>query len=129
MWTRLTRQRGRSAGVEASLALARSTDNDRDWWAETLPALTQRQDVRALEPRLHQWRNLSRLQSAPVQSLMLASTPARAVLAQWQPWSLLQAMAGQTLQSRIQGLSLSLEADRQDEGSSVLPLHARLELG
>ena len=129
VWTRLTRQRGRSAGVEASLALARSTDNDRDWWAETLPALTQRQDVRALEPRLHQWRNLSRLQSAPVQSLMLASTPARAVLAQWQPWSLLQAMAGQTLQSRIQGLSLSLEADRQDEGSSVLPLHARLELG
>ena len=129
VWTRLKRQRGRSAGVEASLAVARSADSDRDWWGETLPSLVQRQDSRALEPRLQQWRNLSHHQSTPAQSLMLASKPARTVLADWQPWTLLQAMAGQTLQPRIQGLSLSLEADRQDEGRSVLPVHARLELG
>ena len=129
VWTRLKRQRGRSAGVEASLAVARSADSDRDWWGETLPSLVQRQDSRALEPRVQQWRNLSNHQSNPAQSLMLASKPARTVLADWQPWTLLQAMAGQTLQPRIQGLSLSLEADRQDEGRSVLPLHARLELG
>ena len=129
VWTRLTRQRGRNAGVEASLAVARSTDTDRDWWAETLPALMQRQDVRALEPRQQQWRNLSHHQASPMQSLMLAAQPARSVLAEWKPWTLLQAMAGQPLQPRIQGLSLGLEVDRQDEGSSVLPLHARLELG
>ena len=109
--------------------MARSTDADRDWWAETLPALMQRQDVRALEPRQQQWRNLSHHQASPVQALMLAAQPARTVLAEWKPWALLQAMAGQTLQPRIQGLSLGLEVDRQDEGSSVLPLHARLELG
>ena len=129
VWTRLTRQRGRNAGVEASLAMARSTDADRDWWAETLPALMQRQDLRSLEPREQQWRNLSHHQASPVQALMLAAQPARTVLAEWKPWALLQAMAGQTLQPRIQGLSLGLEVDRQDEGSSVLPLHARLELG
>ena len=65
VWTRLKRQRGRSAGVEASLAVARSADSNRDWWGETLPSLVQRQESRALEPRLQQWRNLSRHQSTP----------------------------------------------------------------
>ena len=129
VWTRLTRQRGRQAGVEAQLAVARATAADADWWGETLPALAARRDGHALEPRLQQWRWLSRGQQTPTQSLMLASQPAQKLLAQWQPWNLMQAMAGQALLPRIQGLSLGLDADRQDDGSTVLPLHARLELG
>ena len=66
-----------------------------------------------------------------MQSLMLAAQPARSVLAEWKPWTLLQAMAGQPLQPRIQGLSLGLEVDRQDEGSpfsSCMPASSLAEL-
>ena len=119
----------RQAGVEAELAVARATAADADWWGETLPALAARRDGHALEPRLQQWRWLTGGQQTPTQSLMLASQPAQKLLAQWQPWNLMQAMAGQALLPRIQGLSLGLDADRQDDGSTVLPLHARLELG
>ena len=60
---------------------------------------------------------------------MLDASPARTLLTGWRPWVLLQALTAQPLQSRVQGLSLAIDADRQDDDGVVLPLHARLELG
>ena len=42
---------------------------------------------------------------------------------------LLQVMAGRPLQDRVRGLSIAVDADRQDPGGTEIPLHARLELG
>ena len=88
---------------------------------------TRRGDTRALQPRLQQWQWLSS-DAEPVQALTLASRPARELLSGWRPWMLVQALAGQPLQPHVQGLSLGVDADRQDDDGIVLPLRARLEL-
>ena len=127
VWTRLVRQKGRGAGLGAQLAVAQAQQSDRDWWGSSLASLALRRDTRALQPRLQQWQWL-RHDGDPVQGLTLGSTPARALLSGWRPWTLVQALAGQPLQPRVQGLSLGVDADRQDDDGLVLPLHARLEL-
>jgi hypothetical protein len=40
-----------------------------------------------------------------------------------------QALSGDPLQARVKGLALALESDHNDGNRSVLPMHARLELG
>ena len=128
VWTRLVRQKGRGAGLGAQLAVAQAPPTDRDWWGSSLAALALRRDTRALQPRLQQWQWLSSDAAEPVQALTLGSRPARELLSGWRPWTLVQALAGQPLQSRVQGLSLGVDADRQDDDGIILPLHARLEL-
>ena len=127
VWTRLVRQKGRGAGLGAQLAVAQAPPTDRDWWGSSLAALALRRDTRALQPRLQQWQWLSS-NAEPVQALTLGSRPARELLSGWRPWTLIQALAGQPLQSRVQGLSLGVDADRQDDDGIILPLHARIEL-
>ena len=127
VWTRLVRQKGRGAGLGAQLAVAQAPPTDRDWWGSNLAALSLRRDTRSLQPRLLQWQWLQR-DGEPVQALTVGASPARDLLSAWRPWMLIQALAGQPLQSRVQGLSLGIDADRQDEDGIVLPLHARLEL-
>ena len=78
--------------------------------------------------RQYQWRSLRGAEAAS-QSLLLADQPARGLLSRWYPWRLVQALSGDPLQARVQGLALALESDHNDGDSSVLPLHARLELG
>ena len=127
VWTRLVRERGRGAGLGAELAVAQAQAIDRHWWGSSLAALGLRRDTGALQPRLQQWQWLSR-DGAPLQALTLASAPARELLSDWRPWTLVQALAGQPLQPHVQGLSLGIDADQQDGDGIVLPLHARLEL-
>jgi hypothetical protein len=91
-------------------------------------ALAQRQNGRALQPRLNQWQELASA-SQPVQALLLADAPARALLGQWRPWGLLQVMAGRPLQDQVRGLAMAVDADHLEHGSTEIPLHARLELG
>jgi hypothetical protein len=50
-------------------------------------------------------------------------------LGQWRPWALLQVMAGRPLQDQVRGLAVAIDVDRQEQGSTEIPLHARLELG
>ena len=128
VWTRLVRQRGRQPGVDAQLAVAQVGGANLNWWGESLAALAQRQDVRALAPRLNQWRDLA-TDVTPAQSLVLAAAPARTVLSMWQPWGLLQVIAGQPLQDHVNGLGVAVGVDRQDEIGTEIPIHARLELG
>ena len=128
VWTRLVRQKGRGAGLEAQLAVAQASPTDRDWWGGSLAALALRRDSRGLQPRLQQWQWLSQ-DHAPSQALVLDASQARTLLTGWRPWVLLQALTAQPLQSRVQGLSLAIDTDRQDDDGVVLPLHARLELG
>ena len=128
VWTRLVRQRGRQPGVDAQLAVAQVRSPSLNWWGESLMALAQRQDSRALQPRLNQWRDLG-AEAQPVQALLLADEPARVLLGQWRPWGLLQVMAGRPLQDHVRGLAVAVDADRQDQSGTEIPLHARLELG
>ena len=127
VWTRLVRQKGRGAGLGAELAVAQAPPTDRNWWGSSLAALAQRRDTRALQPRLLQWQWLSR-DGDPVQALTLGADPAQELLSDWRPWALIQALAGHPLQPHVQGLSLAVDADQQDDNGLVLPLHARLEL-
>ena len=91
-------------------------------------ALAQRQNGRALQPRLNQWQELT-ASAQPAQALLLADESARALLGQWRPWALLQVMAGRPLQDQVRGLAVAVDVDRQEQGSTEIPLHARLELG
>jgi len=128
VWTRLVRQRGRGEGLDAQLAVASAGDADLDWWGDSLAALDRRRDSRGISDRQNQWRSLQGSEAAS-QSLLLADQPARSLLSRWYPWRLVQALSGDPLQARVQGLALALERDHDDGDSSVLPLHARLELG
>ena len=128
VWTRLVRQRGRSAGLEAQLAIAKARAGSLNWWGETLTALKHRQDTRGLQPRLRQWEDISR-DARPAQALLLGAEPSRDLLAMWQPWAFLQALAGQSMKGQVQGLSFVVDADQHDDVGTTLSLHARLELG
>ncbi|BEV35256.1 DUF3352 domain-containing protein [Synechococcus sp. M16CYN] len=128
VWTRLARQRNRNAGLEVQLAVAQARASSLDWWGETLMALTHRQDVRGLRPRLLQWQAISTKMN-PVQALLLADEPSQNLLDQWQPWILIQALAGQSLKDHVRELSLAVDADKKDDVGAILPFHARLRLG
>ena len=128
VWTRLERQRGRAEGLQARLAMANVLDEGRNWWGETITALKQRSDGRGLQPRLRQWERL-KTRHDPSQALLLAAQPAQELIGSWRPWSLLQALGGQPLQARIQGLVLAADLDEQMGEESLLPVHARLEFG
>ncbi|MGB1775800.1 MAG: DUF3352 domain-containing protein [Synechococcus sp.] len=130
VWTRLVRQRGRSEGLEAQLALARAQGTDRNWWGETLAALGQRRDTRALKPLLDGWQTLAdQPQVDPAQGLLLSAEPARDVLSQWRPWQLLQVLVGNPLQTHVDGMALVVDRDRLEDQQTVLPFHGRLDLG
>lgn len=128
VWTRLVRQRGRTAGLEAQLAIAQAHAASVDWWGETLIALKHRQDTRGVQPRLRQWQAISS-DGRPAQALLLAAEPSQDLLAAWQPWAFVQALAGQSMKGQVQGLSLVVDVDQQDDVGSKLPLHVRLDLG
>jgi hypothetical protein len=128
VWTRLVRQRGRQPGVDAQLAVAQVSSSSLNWWGESLMALAQRQNGRALQPLVNQWQELASA-SQPVQALLLADAPARSLLGQWRPWGLLQVLAGRPLQDQVRGLAFAVDADRLEQGGTEIPLHARLELG
>ena len=128
VWTRLVRQRGRSAGLEAQLAVAQAHAGSVDWWGETLTALKHRQDTRGVQPRLRQWQAMGH-DGRPSHALLLGAEPSQNLLAGWQPWAFVQALAGQSLKGQVQGLSLVVDVDEQDEVGTTLPLHARLDLG
>jgi hypothetical protein len=128
VWTRLVRQRGRTAGLEAQLAIAKAHAASVDWWGETLIALKHRQDTRGVQPRLRQWKAISS-DGRPAQALLLAAEPSQDLLADWQPWAFVQALAGQSLKDQVQGLSLVVDVDQQDDVGSKLPLHVRLDFG
>ena len=127
VWTRLVRQRGRSEGLEAQLALARVEGADRNWWGETLAALGQRKDTRALKPLLASWQDLM-AQADPAQGLLLSADPARTLLSQWRPWQLLQVLVGNPLQGHVDGMALAVDRDRVDDQQTLLPFHGRLDL-
>ena len=121
VWTRLVRQRGRQPGVDAQLALAQVRSSALNWWGESLMALAQRQNGRALQPRLNQWQELT-ASYQPAQVLLLADEPARALLGQWRPWALLQLMAGRPLQDQVRGLAVAVDVDRQEQAGTEIPL-------
>ena len=77
---------------------------------------------------MNQWQELT-ASAQPAQTLLLADEPARALLGQWRPWPLLQVMAGRPLQDQVHGFAVAIDVDRQEQGSTEIPLHARLELG
>jgi hypothetical protein len=90
--------------------------------------LKHRQDTRGLQPRLRQWQAIS-TDVRPSHALVLGAEPSQNLLAAWQPWSFIQALAGQSLKGQVQGLSLVVDVDQQDDVGTTLPLHARLDLG
>ena len=135
VWTRLARQRQRGeASLQAQLAVALERESGQDWWGQTLDALTTRQDHAALEPRLDQLRALQDEGAAPLaQQLALATEPSRAQLQKWQPWSLIQSVAGKPLLPAVQELALAAGPDQEEgagqAGSNRLRLRAQLRFG
>jgi hypothetical protein len=90
--------------------------------------LKHRQDSRGLQPRLRQWQAIIS-DGRPSHALLLGPEPTQTLLAAWQPWAFIQALAGQSLKGQVQGLSLVADVDQQDDVGTKLPLHARLDLG
>ena len=110
---------------DAQLAVASAGDADLDWWGDSLAAL----GVAGIREHLRPPKVACAARAeAASQSLLLADQPTRSLLSRWD-LGLLRSLSGDPLQARVKGLALALERDRDDGDSSVLPLHARLELG
>ncbi|MED5263864.1 MAG: hypothetical protein VX532_02680, partial [Cyanobacteriota bacterium] len=129
VWTRLARQQSSSKNLlEAQLGVALAEEPDLAWWGQTLAALQQRKQGKALQPRLRQLNNLNRDDRPLTQQLVLGASPGRVQLQHWRPWTLMQTLADGSLQPSVQGLAMAVGPD-QDEQSSSLRMRARLNLG
>ena len=126
VWTRLVRKPGRVEELQAKLAVVNEQNDEFNWWGETLATLNHRHEGKALLMQLKQLQGLTN-NTISSHSLLLASDPARKLLADWQPWLKLQTLGGFSFESRVQSLSIAVEADREDKGISVLPLHVNLQ--
>jgi hypothetical protein len=129
LWTRLSAGNSRSHPdrLDAAIAGARLDQRGVAWWSEGITALTSLLEGGAPpSERLAQLQGLAD-QAAPLQWAM-AAPPARALLSRWDPWRLLNGLAGEPLAPTVQGLALSLEGDAA-AADPALRLHGRLELG
>lgn len=129
LWTRLTASNSRSHPdrLDAAIAGARLDQRGVAWWSEGITALTGLLEGAAPpSDRLAQLQGLED-QAAPLQWAMAAPS-ARALLARWDPWRLLNGLAGEPLAPTVQGLAVSLEGDPAAAAPALL-LHGRLELG
>ncbi len=129
LWTRLTASNSRSHPdrLDAAIAGARLDQRGVAWWSEGITALTGLLEGAAPpSERLAQLQGLAD-QAAPLQWAM-AAPPARALLTRWDPWRLLNGLAGEPLTPTVQGLAVSLEGDPA-AAAPALRLHGRLELG
>ena len=132
-WVRLAPSaRGRQGhgtpedGLVASLAGWRDVEDRTAWWGRRLELLESGSGVAAARQRQRQLMALDRPE-APIQ-WALAAGPSRDLLARWQPWKLLNAMAGGGLGNAPRVLALALDVD-PDSDSEALRLRGRLELG
>ena len=129
VWTRLARQQSSTKNLlEAQLGVALAEEPDQAWWGQTLAALQQRKQGKALQPRLRQLNNLNQEDRPLTQQLVLGASPGRVQLQHWRPWTLMQTLADGSLQPSVQGLAMAVGPD-QDEQSSSLRMRARLNLG
>jgi hypothetical protein len=129
LWTRLTASNSRSHPdrLDAAIAGARLDQRGVAWWSEGITALSGLLEGAAPpSERLAQLQGLAD-QAAPLQWAM-AAPPARALLTRWDPWRLLNGLAGEPLAPSVQGLAVSLEGDPA-ASAPALRLHGRLELG
>lgn len=139
VWTRLQRKRNHgSDSLQAQLAVALAKDGAQAWWGESLDALQQRRDEKALQPRLQQLKQLAGHEDGLTQQLALAAPISRDQLQHWRPWALLQTVAGRSLLDPVQGLALAVgpapasdsAVSRDQAGrSDTLRLRALLHLG
>jgi hypothetical protein len=129
VWTRLARQQSSSKdSLEAKLGVALAQEPGQAWWGQTLAALQQRSQTKALQPRLGQLNELNRDGHPLAQQLALGAISGRGQLQHWRPWRYVQKLAGGSMQSSVQGLAIAIGPD-QDENSSSLRMRVRLNLG
>ena len=143
VWTRLQRQRSHgSESLQAQLAVALAKDGAQEWWGQSLDALQQRRDEKAIQPRLQQLKALADGENALPQQLALAASLSRDQLQRWRPWTLVQTVAGRSLLQPVQGLAVAvgpapssgLSSDNalgrdQAGASDTLRLRALLQMG
>ena len=130
VWTKLQARVGKGdpERLTVSVAGTRAEQNGVAWWGQGVAVLDdQLAGHLPPGPRLDQLAALG-ASSAPLQAA-LGPEPARLLLARWQPWRLLSGLAGSHLTTSIQGLSFSLEPEREQGDGAALRLHGRLELG
>ncbi|MFL0733642.1 MAG: DUF3352 domain-containing protein [Prochlorococcus sp.] len=129
VWTRLSRQQSSTKGsLEAQLGVALDQEPGLAWWGQTLTALQQRKQTKALQPRLSQLNELNGDSYPLAQQLALGAIPGRGQLQHWRPWRYVQKLAGGSLQPSVQGLAMAVGPD-QDENSFSLHMRVRLNLG
>ncbi len=128
-WSKLITKRGRNNDtLDTELAVVLSQDSNQNWWGENLAALQQRNNANALQPRLKQLQRLNEQGEQRLsQQIALGSNPAQKQLKDWQPWRILQAIAGRSFQPAIKGLSIALGAD-ENTNSSLIYVRAQLEI-
>jgi len=135
VWTRLERNSRSGDKLEAQLGLAMAEDMGTAWWGQNLAALNQRQEIKALQPSLDGLRALTDASGDSLANqLVLSAAPARAQLQTWRPWTLIQALAGGSLQTSVQGLAIAVGPDPsigvdQDGRSAALRLRALFSFG
>ncbi len=131
VWTKFsTKFRQGERILDTQLALALEESSDYSWWGETIAALQQRKQHNDLEPLLKQLKAISRSdENSFTELIALGANPTREQLESWAPWKLLQALAGRSFRSSVQGGVIAMGAFDKGEEISGLLLLARLTLG
>ena len=135
VWTRLERTRRSGDQLEAQLGLAMEENTDTAWWGQNLAVLKQRQESKALQPRLNGLNDLKDPSGSSLSNqVVLAAVPARNQLQAWRPWTLIQTLAGGSLETSLQGAAIAIGPDPaigvdQDGRSAALRIRALFNFG
>ncbi len=116
--------------LKAEVPLMVKKGSEENWWSGNLIALRQRNDLKALQPRLDQLNSLVRENKGtyqPSQQLAVGTASAQKLLKSWRPWVLVQASTGRSLNPIVKGLAIAMGFDKDIDPSSIY-LNAKLSM-
>ncbi len=130
VWSKLiTKRQENNSTLDTELAVVLSQEDNQNWWGETLAAIQQSKQSKLLPKLLRKDIELNSSEDNKFsQQLFLSSTSSQEQLNKWQPWELIQTIAGKSLNKAIKGLSIAIGID-QNIDHSLIHLIARINMG
>ncbi len=130
IWTRfMIEQNEGNNYLDTQLAVALEEGDQFFWIGETLASLQQRKELK--KGAIH-WKELQKASQSGENSFdtLISLGPKLSIqnLYHWRPWVLMQALAGSSFSSSVQGLEIAIGPHR-DEERFAIHIRARLSLG
>ena len=129
VWSKLTTSKvNNKETIENKLGIILSREAENNWWGETLAALQERQE-KGLQRRQSQLEMLNPKEKIqPWIQVALNEKQSQKLVNHWNPWRLLQSIAGSSLKPVLKGLAISIDPDLAPN-DSCLNLRASIQIG